>query len=241
MKLSKDRVVFGSLLSCALLSINVQAVPLTYNVSAGSNPAGVFSFLTQTAWSSGDISLPVGTIIGSTPLEIDLTLSGNVTLNDAPDGTAVFSYGLFYGFSTPLPAGVDAGTVEIELLENGVVLDTSPTSSPFGFTVGTFPVPEAGFGTGFPFTLPNNLVFNGVDIFVSDSAPNGVAVTDIDVGLPIIQGVPDISNTLPLLFLGCAALLGFGYRKASLAVATNSLTIAPKDFRTSVGRHGGSF
>jgi hypothetical protein len=214
MKIPKNFVVFGSILSCALLSFNVQAGPLTYSVSGGSNPAGVFGFLTPSFWNSGDLVLPANTIIDSAPLEVDLTLSQNVTLNNGPSGLQNFSFGMWFG-TTPLPAGVDGGTVTVELLENGTVLNTAPTSSPFGFDVGTWAVDIIGYGTGESFTLPNNLVFNGIDVFVTDSAPNGVSVTDLIVGFPIVQaqGVPDNANTLSLLFLGCAAMVGFGYRR----------------------------
>ena len=214
MQMPKNLVVLGSVLSCALLSVSVQA-QLPYNVSGGSNPAGVFSFLTPSFWNSGDLVLPANTIIDSTPLELDLTLSHNVTLNNAPSGVQNFSFGMWFG-TTLLPAGVDGGTVNVELLENGTVLNTAPTASPFGFDVGAFGSPEVGYGTGEYFTLPNNLTFNGVDVFVTDSAPNGVSVTDLIVGFPIAQaqGVPDSANTLSLLFLGCIAMVGFGSRRA---------------------------
>jgi hypothetical protein len=145
MNCPKPLIVVASVLSCALLSSSAQA-QLSYNVSADSNPAGVFSALggSPILWDSGDISLPSGTMIGTTPLEIDLTLSHNVTLDNAPSGVENLSYGLWFGYNNLLPAGTDAGTVKVELLENGVVLDTSPTSSPFGFGVGTFTSDEAG-------------------------------------------------------------------------------------------------
>jgi hypothetical protein len=203
----KGFAVVGSLLS--LLCLNAQALPLSFNVSADSNPAGVFSFLSQPAWSSGDIALPNGTIIGSTPLEIDLTLSHNLTLDNAPGGTENFGWGLF--FSSPIPNGADYGTVMMELLENGVVITPQ-----FGFDlVNNTGFDEIGVGTGTGTTLPVNLVFNGVNVFVSNSNPNGAGVSDVEVGLPVVQGVPDTSNTLPLLSLGLVAMFGFGYRKVN--------------------------
>jgi uncharacterized protein YdaL len=216
MKKTSKSIALSSLLACALLSSSVQA-QIPYSVSGGSNPAGVFNFLTPSFWNSGDLVLPANTIIDSTPLELDLTLSHNVTLNNGPSGVQNFSFGLWFG-STLLPANTDGGTVMVELLENGTVLNTAPTTSPFGFDVGTFSVPEIGYGTGEYFTLPNNLTFNGVDVFVSDSAPNGVSATDVIVGFPITQsqGVPDGSNTLALFSLGSVALLGLGYRKTAL-------------------------
>jgi hypothetical protein len=189
--------------SCALICFKTQAGPLTYSVSGDSNPAGVFGIYPQTYWNSGDIALPSGTIIGSTPLQIDLTLSHNVTLNNAASGTETLNFGMWFG-STQLPAGVDAGSVEVELLEGSTVL----TSSPLGFDAGTFPFPLLGYDTQRSFSLPQNLVFNGVDIFLTDSAPNGIAPTDIEIGLPSVQGVPDGSNTLLLLFLVCGIVVG---------------------------------
>ncbi len=208
-------VLLISLSACALLCFKAQAGPLTYSVSGDSNPAGVFSVYPQTYWNSGDIALPAGTIIGSTPLQIDLTLSHNVTLNNAASGLETLSFAMWFG-STQLPAGVDAGNVEVELLEGSTVLDTSPTSSPFGFDVGTFPVSLLGYDAQRGFPLPKNLVFNGVDLFLTDSAPNGIAPTDIEVGLPSVQGVPDGSNTLLLLFLACGIMVGLNPRRAPI-------------------------
>jgi hypothetical protein len=61
------------------------------------------------------------------------------------------------------------------------------------------------------------LVFNGVDAFITDSAPGGVGVTDFIVALPTVQaqGVPDISNTLSRVFCGLVPMLGFNYRKVN--------------------------
>jgi len=210
MNSSKSFVVAGLLLSSALLSLNTQAQILV-DVSAGNNPAGIFGFLTQPEWISGDISLPAGTVIDSTPLQVDIRLSGNDRLNNAPSGSEPLSYGLWFGHTedTQLPAGVDGGTVEIELLENGIVITPK-----FGFGMGTFPFPILGYWTREEyFNLPNNLEFNGVDAFITDSALNGVTVTDFEVALPIATSVPDTANTLSLLFLGVAAMLGFGHRK----------------------------
>jgi hypothetical protein len=198
----KSFVIVGSLLTSALLSLNVQA-QLSYNVSAGSNPTGVFSYLVQPPWTSGDISLPGGTTIGTTPLQIDLTLSGNVTLDNP---TGIEDYGWALNYDSPIAPGADFGTVDMELLENGTVI--TPL---FGFDLTQpFPIPEANIGTGEGATLPVNAVFNGVDIFVSNPGNPGVVLNDIEVGLP---SVPDTSSTMLLLSLGVVAMSGFGHRK----------------------------
>jgi len=203
----KGFAVVGSLLS--LLACNVQAIPVTANADTSLNPVGPFAYLQPfTQWSSGDIALPSGTIIGSTPFEISLALlpGQELTLDNAPSGSQHYSFG--FNFTSLLPAGTDAGTIMMELTQNGTVI-----TSQFGFGWGSFGSDEPGYATGGYENLPNNLVFNGVNIYVSDSAPRGVGVSDIIIGLDTVQGVPDTTNTLPLLFLGLVAMFGFGYRK----------------------------
>src|SRR5271165_998267 len=121
MQTSRAFVLFGLVSSCALLSFSVQAGPLTYTVSANAadNAPGAFTGLTG-QWNSGDLALPRGTTIGSTPLEIDISLSENLTLNNS-SGFEIDGWGLA-GFSPAVAPGGDAGDVQMELLEGTTVV-----------------------------------------------------------------------------------------------------------------------
>jgi hypothetical protein len=196
MKSTKNFVAVGSLISLLTLSVQSQA-QLSYNVSADpGNNTGVFSFFDpQIFWTSGDIVLPTGTTIGTTPLEIDLSLSHDLTLNSSGH----YSWFLNYDSSTPIAENNDLGSLYMVLLENG-----TPITSQVGFDAGLngFGGPATQFGTGLN-DMPPNLVFNGVDIFVSNSNPE--ILTDVQISLDA-QPVPEPS-TLGLLAVGAIALL----------------------------------
>jgi hypothetical protein len=132
-------------------------------------------------------------------LEIDLTLSGNVALNNA---TGYQNYGWALNYASPIAPGADFGNVQMELLESGV-----PITPLFGFDLTQpFASPEVLIGTGTSTVLPPNLVFNGVDIFVSNANPE--TLLDVEVGLPVVVPEPTtiISGALLLLPFGSSAV-----------------------------------
>jgi hypothetical protein len=190
--LAKRFVAAGALLS--LMAFNLQAQgQLSFNVSAGpDNDTGVFgSPGPETFWTSGDISLPAGTTIGPTPLEIDLALSQSLTLDDSGH------YAWSLNYLNPIPVGSDLGSLYMVLLFNG-----TPITPQVGFDAGlnNFPFPVAQFGTGYT-DMPPDLTFNGVQIFVSNANPS--VLTDVQIEL---DAVPEPS-TLGLLAVGASLLL----------------------------------
>ncbi|HTA28950.1 MAG TPA: hypothetical protein VK731_00620 [Candidatus Cybelea sp.] len=201
-------VLFGSLILSVSLSLDVQAGPLKYTVSAdaSANAPGVFIGLSG-QWNSGDLALPSGTTIGSTPLEIDITLSQNLTLNDA-GGFELDGWGLA-GFDPGVASGADAGDVRFELLE-GTTVVTPKFGSDFG---NPFSFPLTEYTTASGAILPVKAVFNAIDVFITDA--NQESVTDFEVSLntTAAPAVPDTSNTM-LLLLGCGALFGLGRYRA---------------------------
>jgi hypothetical protein len=209
MQTPKAFVLLSSLFACALFTANVQAGPLTYNVSANGadNPAGMFSGLSG-QWNSGDLKLPSGTTIGSTPLQIDINLSQNLTLNNTlfPDGVEFYGLGVA-GLSPTVTPGAEVAAVQIELFESG-----SPVAGAFGTTLSNpFSTAIANeTSTGLVAELPVSGVFNSVEIFITDSgatAPQTISDFGISLGANSV-GVPDSGNTLLLFFLGCGVVLG---------------------------------
>jgi hypothetical protein len=171
-------------------------------------------------WSTPSIQLPDGTSIGSTPLELDVTLSQNITLNDVGFG---YNYGFGMGGFDPLiQPGDDVFTFSLELLENGTLItpDFAPDiANPFTFGFDadnsfTFAIDNMGTGTSTT-ALASSLTFDQIDVLVSNSNPGGEAVTSfsVDVGVKPPEAIPDTSSTMLLLTLGVAALLGFDHRK----------------------------
>jgi hypothetical protein len=202
-------VLLSYLFACALFTSNVQAGPLTYNVSANGadNPSGVFIGLSG-QWNSGDLALPSGTTFGSTPLQIDINLSQNLTLNN-PSGFELDGWGLA-GLSPEIAPGGNGGYVQIELLEGTTVVVplfsslNDPLVNPFGFPISEYTTPSGAL-------LPANAVFNRVEVLIGDA--NQESATDFEVSLNAEPAaVADTCNTLPLLFLGCVVVLGLGYR-----------------------------
>src|ERR1700722_1296617 len=134
--------IVAPVLAIAFLSLNAMA-QISNNVSGDTDPT---LFNGDGGWSASDIQLPGGTTIGSTPLELDLTLSHDVTLTDIGFG---YNYGFGMGGLDPaIQPGGDAFNFAIELLENGTLI--TPTfatdfanpftfgfdeTNPFGFAV----------------------------------------------------------------------------------------------------------
>jgi hypothetical protein len=210
MNSSKNFVLVGSLLACALLSLNARAFTLTETVSSGANPQGIFTYTPLSTWNSGDISLPDGGVRlrSHSTLQLDIDLTGTVTL-DNPDGTV--DYGWMENFYPDAnPSGEpnsDLGSVFIELLYNG-----TPVTSEFGYNqINGFDYPVGNYGTGSSTVLPVALEFNQVDVFISTSNCRET-LTDFEVGFGE-PAVPDTSNTLLLLFLGVVGMLGVGHRQ----------------------------
>jgi hypothetical protein len=162
---------------------------LTCDVSGGAgNNTGVFGFFDpQTPWTSGDIALPANTIIGATPLEVDLVLSQNVTLNSSAHYSWFFNYG-----GSGIATGNDLGSLYMVLTENGTPLNNNQ----IGFDAGLsgFPNSVNQFGTGYYDAQLQNMVFNGVQIFVSNADPGGENLTDLQISLDSAQPVPETST-----------------------------------------------
>jgi hypothetical protein len=204
MKSHHSLLAVGSVLVGAFLALNAQA-QLTNNVSADpGNDTGVFAdFGPQNFWTSGDIVLPTGTVNGTTPFEITLNLSHDLTL----DGSGHYSWFMTYDASTPITPGNDLGSLFMVLLENG-----TPVTSQVGFDAGpnsftddnNVPISVTQFGTG-NVDMPPNTTFNGVQIFVSNSNP--AILDDVQITLDVPE-----PGTLALLSLGLV-MLGLGCRK----------------------------
>jgi len=206
MKLTKYFFASGALLLLLAFGFQAQAA-LSYNVSAdpGGNPAGIFSGWDQPYWSSGDIVLPGGTTIGPTPtadpLEVDLLLSHDVTLNGSGH------YGWLLNYADPgIPTGADLGTLAFNLLENGTVVASVSLwagNNNFGVPPGPgFTVWQ--FGTG-NYDLTPNVTFNKIQIFVSNQ--NQLPLTDLEIS---VDAVPEpstiVAGGLALLALGVTTL-----------------------------------
>jgi hypothetical protein len=206
MKSHHSLLAAGSVLAGAFFALNATA-QLSYNVSGdpNGNSSGVFSdFDPQTPWNSGDIVLPTATTIDTSPLEIDLTLSDNVTLNNSGH----YSWALNYDSSTPIAENSDLGSLYFVLLENG-----TPITTQIGFDAGAngFGEPVTQFATGDYDDSLDNAVFNGVQIFVSNDNPE--TLDDVEISVDAAP-VPE-PNTFALLSLGLVAMAGFGYRKVN--------------------------
>ena len=221
--MKKYKVPFGAALLFAgvLLVSNAQAVQ-TFNVTPTYNPdlygAGM------PGWESGDIPLDLGTTIGGTALELQLTLSQDITLASLGTG---YNYGFGMGGLDPeIATDGDAFNFAIELLENGTLITPDfayDFAHPwtFGFDeTNPFSFPVNNLWTGSSTTaLAGSLTFNQIYIQVTNSNDGGEAVTDFAVNLGVNglivppPGVPDTCNTLALLSSGFLATLGFGWRK----------------------------
>src|SRR5665213_877718 len=190
----------GAILAGAFFALNASA-QLTVNVSADpGNNTGVFSsFDPQNFWTSGDIALPADTTIGTSPYEITLNLSHDLTLDDSGH----YSWFFNYDNSTPIAENSDKGSLFFVLLENG-----SPVTSQTGFDAGpnTFGFPITQFATGNTDLTPA-LTFNEVQIFVSNQNPE--TLDDVQITLDVPE-----PNTLALLSVGLVTMLALGYRKA---------------------------
>ncbi len=215
MNVIKGAVTVGSLFS--MLALNASALTFD-NVTPNYNPTFFGSH--GGGYVFGDIQLPDGTSIGSTPLLLDLNLTQDITLTDVGLGyNYLFGMG---GFNPQIPNGGDAFTFSIELLENGTLITpdfATDLANPFTF----------GFDETNPFgsdvdnlyvststtALASSLTFNEVLIQVSNSNPDGEGVTSFNAALGVNEPVPDISSTLPLLVIGLAAMFGFGCRKVN--------------------------
>jgi hypothetical protein len=166
--------------------------------------------------------------LGTTPLEIDVNLSENLTLNNTttPGGLEFYGFGVA-GLSPAIQPGGDAGQVMMELFEGA-----TPVSPMFGFDfTSPFSSPISAYGTGSGAILPANAVFDEVKVFVSDSLSNPQeTVTDVEISLQT-SAVPDAGNTLPLIFLGCGATLGLGYRRGTVFLRQGLKVAAPEGFQ----------
>ena len=216
----KYLTLVGSLVSCAALSVSAQTqIPFNGTLTYSPDQFGVG----QGGYGSGDIVIPGGATMSSTPLQLDVTLSQDVTLTKLVSG---YDYGIGLGSFSPLiQPGDDAYTFAFELLENGTLI--TPTfaydvANPFTFGFdenNPFNFPVDNLGTGYTTTaLAGSLTFNEVDIQLTTAnpSPNGVGITDFAFQL---GAVPDSSNTLVLLSMGLLPLLwfGFGARRAAVA------------------------
>lgn len=186
---------FTLLIGSALFGVSSMMAQQTFNVSADpGNPVGVFGGWAQPPWSSGDIALAPGTTIGTTPLQVDLLLSHDLTL----DGSG--HYGWLLNYAAPgIAPGDDLGTLDFNLLEHGSVV-ASVSLSPGPNNFGPPPRNVTQFGTGFNDLTPG-VTFDEVDIFVSNQ--NSVPLTDLEITL---NTVPDGGLTIAMLGMGISGL-----------------------------------
>jgi hypothetical protein len=203
--------IMPALPTLLLLAFGSQAhATLTYNVSgdAGNDP-GVFGvYGASTPWTSGDISLPSGTTIGSTDTEIDLSLSHDVTLNNSGHYSWAFNYG-----GNGIAPGNDLGSLHFVLTENGVAV-----TSLIGFDAGANSFTDSNgngfavynFATGDNENQLQNVVFNGIEIFVSNSDAGGEVLTDLEISLDSVTAVPEpstmVAGVMLLMPLGMTTL-----------------------------------
>lgn len=204
-RLHKGLVAAGSLL--LLLSFNYEAkAALSFNVNANNYDSTIFGG--QGGWSSGSISLPLNTSIGpnSNPLEIDLTLSHDLTINNDSLGYENYGFGMG-GFNPLILNGQEAFTFSIQLLKDGMTL-----GSPFGFTETNpfdpinYPSLASGVGnlsvTSSTFSL--SMTFNQIRITVNNLT-QVVEVTDFSTQLGVVA-VPEPTTAIA----GVLLLLPFG-------------------------------
>lgn len=202
-RLSKELVAAGSLL--LLLSFNYEAkAALSFQVNADNYDPTIFGG--QGGWFSGSIPLPSNTSIGSTPLEIDLTLSHDLTINNDSLGYENYGFGMG-GFNPLILNGQEAFTFSIQLLKDGMTL-----GSPFGFTE-TNPFdpinyPSLASGVGnlsvTSSTFPLSMTFNQIRITVNNLT-QVVEVTDFSTQLGVVA-VPEPTTAVA----GVLLLLPFG-------------------------------
>jgi len=224
MKTTKLLLLLGSLLPGALIPFDAQATIITgtqtpvYDSTLFGNLGG---------YSFNNLSLPDGTTIGSTALQIDIPLSTSITLTSLGTGYN-YSFGMA-GLNPAIPYNVEAFSFYIQLLNNGApitpdfsVLIANPFT--FGFTEinpfdpvnfpGVSPVNNLYTGYNTPNSLGSPLTFNEIDIEVFNNSQTE-GVTDFSVGLgvngpaaPVPEPTTVVAGALLLLPFGASALWG---------------------------------
>lgn len=206
------RRLFGVCFILAVASLPSYAVS-QFNISADNLDPTLFEG--SGGWTSGNITLPGGTTFGSNPLELDLTLSHDLTLDTTALGYENYGFAMS-GFNPAIQPGGDAFTFSIELLENGTLL--TPTfatdianPNTFGVDV-TNPLPFAIDNLSIADSttaLNSSITFDQVDILVSNSNPGGESANSFSVQ---IGDVPEPSVIAIGLF-GFLGMIGLRYRK----------------------------
>lgn len=177
----------------------------TFDPTDFNNPGGGYSF--------NNLSLPAGTSIGTTVLQIDIPLSSSITLTSVGMG---YNYGFGMGGLDPeIQPGGEAFSFYIQLLNNGSAITPSYAylmANPytFGFTEpNPFGVPENNLyvttGTG---SLASSLTFNEIDIQVFNYSQ-----TEAADSFGVSLGVNEPLNAVPeptTLISGALMLLPFG-------------------------------
>lgn len=189
-----------------------------FNASADTYEPGFFPDGSG-AWTSGDLQIPGGTTMSSTPVEFDITLSHDLTIDNTGPNGEYYGFGMA-GFSPEVPPGGDCFNFAIELLENGTLLTQSfatifanpytymgfDETNPFAFDVSDISTGDNTTG------LNQSITFNQVDIQVLNSNQGGQGVTDFTVDLGV---VPEPSTWVLLTAAAAASLLACRLRKPS--------------------------
>lgn len=213
MKTIKLLLLLGSLLPGALIPFDAQATITTvtqtpvYDSTLFGNVGG---------YSFNNLSLPNGTSIGSTALQIDIPLSTSITLTSLGTG---YNYGFgMAGFSPLVHNQGEAFSFYIQLLNQGTpitpnfsVLIANPYT--FGFTLNNpFNDVDNLYVTTSTGALAPVLTFDEIDIQVFNyTQPE--TVTDFNVSLGVnspVAPVPEpttvVAGALLLLPFGASAL-----------------------------------
>lgn len=190
----KTRFTSALLLTAVLgaLSAPLRAVPIELGLSATTIDNSVFGY---PGWTSGFQALPPSTTIGSTPLEI------HVTLSDYLIAGADLGFGMG-GFDVLVPTGFVAYEFSLQLAKDGVLV-----GSPNGFAlVNPFPTDADNLGVSFGGTGIAGLEYN--EIFISVTSPVERSVTNFNVSVSLPASVPDAGHTSLLVAGAFAGLIG---------------------------------
>ncbi len=169
-------------LAAAFVALATLLVPeskgINFNVSADTYDPTAFGG--KGGWPSGSITLPPGTAIGATPLNLNLFLSHDLVLTDS-EGTGSESLGFGMGGLNPAAApGEVLYTFAISLGKDGTILTPG-----FGFSqANPFPFSVNNLGVGFGASITrSSLVFNEVHIQVTCPVARTVGDFNTTVGV----------------------------------------------------------
>ena len=217
MKIHNHCVIVGSIMAGALLCSTAGALGAVFQFNVGADNYNPTLFFSRAGgWTSGGIALPAGTTISTTPIEIDLNLSHNLTTANASLGHEDYGFGLG-GLNPQIQPGSELFTFSIELLENGVLITPNfafdlAHPGTFGSTVMspfTFAVDNAQFSAS-THALNTDISFDQIDILVS----NNSATEDV-TSFSVLMGVLPVPEpgTRALCSLGLLGIIVFHRRR----------------------------